>query len=68
LAFTAANWNQRLRTYHDGDALELLVFRGDELISTEICLASAPTDTCYLEMIEDADADTKSRQSDWLQL
>ena len=56
IALTTGNWVRRLGTYHDGDELDLVVFRGDELISTEIRLVAAPMDTCYLEMIEDADS------------
>lgn len=67
VALTAANWERRLKTYHAGDTLELVVFRGDELINTEIRLVEAPTDTCYLTLIEDVAADTLSRQSAWLQ-
>jgi len=67
VALTTGNWTQRLRTYRDGETLELVVFRGDELISTDIRLVEAPADTCYLTLIEDVDADTLSRQSAWLQ-
>ncbi len=67
LALTTSNWSRRLATYQDGDRLDLLVFRGDELISTEICLAAAPVDTCYLEMIDDADVSVQSRLAAWLQ-
>jgi predicted metalloprotease with PDZ domain len=67
LALTTSNWRKRLGTYHDGDILELLVFRGDELIRTEIRLEAAPTDTCYLEVTKDADGETQSRRAAWLQ-
>ena len=67
LALTTNNWSRRLATYQDGDTLNLLVFRGDELISTEICLAAAPVDTCYLEMVDDADVTVQSRLAAWLQ-
>ena len=67
IALTTSNWARRLGTYHDGDKLDLVVFRGDELISTEIRLVAAPMDTCYLEVLEDVDAATMSRQATWLQ-
>jgi predicted metalloprotease with PDZ domain len=67
LALTAANCDRRLRTYRAGDALELVVFRGDELISTEICLRKAPEDICFLQLDSDADAMTIARQAAWLQ-
>ena len=67
LALTTSNWRRRLGTYHDGDTLDLVVFRGDELISTEIRLETAPTDTCYLEVVKGADDKTQSRRAAWLQ-
>jgi len=66
LALTAANCDRRLRTCRDGDTLELLVFRGDELITTRIKLVDAPESTCYLQASADADAAAISRRSAWL--
>ena len=63
---TAANCAQRLKTYRDGDTLELVVFRGDELVTSRIKLASAPETTCYLEFDGDADAKSLARQAAWL--
>jgi predicted metalloprotease with PDZ domain len=67
LALTAANFDRRLRTYRDGDSLELVVFRGDELVSTDVCLSNAPKNTCYLKLDSDADAMALARQAAWLQ-
>jgi len=67
LALTAANCDRRLRTYREGDSLKLVVFRGDELMSTEIRLSKAPEDTCFLQLDGDADAMTLARQAAWLQ-
>jgi predicted metalloprotease with PDZ domain len=67
LRLTAANLDRRLRTYRDKDKLELVVFRGDELITTRIRLETAPEDTCYLELDKEADAETLGRQAAWLQ-
>ena len=66
LAFTAGNCGRRLRTYRDGDALELLVFRGDELISTRVHLVTAPESTCYLQLASDTGEATSDRRSSWL--
>ena len=66
LALTAANCGQRLKTYRDGDKLELIVFRGDELITSHIKLADAPETTCYLEFDSDAGTDSLARQAAWL--
>ena len=66
LALTTRNWRKRLRTYRAGDILELLVFRGDELIRTQIRLKNAPEDTCYLAQTEDIDVDAQSLRAAWL--
>jgi len=67
LALTAANCDRRLRTYRDGDTLELVVFCGDELVTTSIQLVDAPESTCYLDIDRDADAMAIARQAAWLQ-
>jgi predicted metalloprotease with PDZ domain len=66
LQLTSANVDSRLKAYRDGDELELVVFRGDELVTTRIRLAAAPLDTCYLELIEDVELDVESRRMAWL--
>jgi predicted metalloprotease with PDZ domain len=66
LQLTTANADRRLKAYRDGDELELVVFRGDELVTTRIRLAAAPLDTCYLELIEDVELDVESRRIAWL--
>ncbi len=66
LQLTAANADSRLKAYRDGDELELVVFRGDELLTTRIRLAAAPLDTCYLELIGDVELDVESRRMAWL--
>jgi predicted metalloprotease with PDZ domain len=66
LQLTTANADRRLKAYRDGDELDLVVFRGDELVTTRIRLAAAPLDTCYLELIEDVELDVESRRMAWL--
>ena len=66
IALTAANGNRRLRTYRDKDTLELIVFRGDELLSLKIKLAVAPKNTCYLQIKTDVDGKVESRRNAWL--
>lgn len=65
-ALTVANCDRRLRTYRDGDTLELVLFRGDELITTSLQLAVRPENTCYLTLAADLDKETESRQRAWL--
>jgi predicted metalloprotease with PDZ domain len=63
---TRSNVDRRLRAYRDGDVLELVAFRGDELITASICLTAPPEDTCYLELIGDIDAESFERRAAWL--
>jgi predicted metalloprotease with PDZ domain len=65
-ALTLSNCDRRLKTYRDGDKLELVVFRGDELITTPVQLASRPEDTCYLQVSTDCDAAAETRRNAWL--
>jgi predicted metalloprotease with PDZ domain len=67
LALTASNCDRRLRTYRDKDKLQLVVFRGDELITTKIRLEEAPESTCYLQLDKEADAAALGMQAAWLQ-
>ena len=66
LALTARNCDQRLRSYRAGDDLELVVFRGDELVTTRIRLADGPINTCYLQLDNQADADAVASRDNWL--
>lgn len=67
LRLTAANSDRRLRTYRDKDLLELVVFRGDELLTTKIRLEEAPQNTCFLQLDQEADAGALGLQAAWLQ-
>ena len=67
VALTTANCDQRLRSYRDGEKLELVVFRGDDLMTMTIKLAEAPQDTCYLTIDADADETMNKLRQDWLQ-
>jgi predicted metalloprotease with PDZ domain len=66
IALTASNCDRRLRNYRDGDALELVLFRGDELLTTELQLGAAPEDTCYLQLDGDANEAAAARRNAWL--
>jgi predicted metalloprotease with PDZ domain len=67
VALTTANYDRRLRSYHDGETLELVVFRGVDLLTMKIKLADAPEDTCYLSIDDEAEMDVVARREDWLQ-
>ena len=67
IALTAANCDRRLKNYRDGDTVELVFFRGDELMSTEMRLTASPATTVYLQADDAADAPAVSRRNAWLQ-
>jgi len=67
-ALTLSNCDLRLKTYQEGDNLELVIFRGDELITTTVQLAPRPENTCYLQVSTDCDAATETRRNDWLHM
>ncbi|MGI9223782.1 MAG: M61 family metallopeptidase [Woeseiaceae bacterium] len=66
LRVTSANVERRLRSCHEGDELELIVFRGDELLTTIIRIEAAPNDTCYLELRDDVELAIENRRIAWL--
>ena len=66
LRVTSANVERRLRACHEGDELKLLVFRGDELLTTNIRIEAAPKDTCYLELRDDVELPIENRRMAWL--
>ena len=66
IALTADNGNRRLRTYRDKDTLELMVFRGDELLSMKVKLEAAPKNTCYLQIKSDAGKKAEFHRNAWL--
>jgi len=66
LTFDIDNSDARLRAHSAGDVLELVLFRGDELVITRVALADAPADTCYLSTVADADEQTVGRRKAWL--
>jgi predicted metalloprotease with PDZ domain len=67
VAFNTANGDRRLRTYRDKETLELIVFRGDDLLTMSITLVNAPEDTCYLAVDDEAELEVAARRERWLQ-
>ncbi len=66
VALTPANCDKRLRSFRNGETLELVIFRGDDLMTTRITLVDAPENSCYLSIDEEADLTTVARRDDWL--
>lgn len=66
LKVTASNIDSRLKGYHAGDTAQVSAFRGDELYRFPIRLEEPPADTCYLELLSDADKSAEERRIAWL--
>ncbi len=66
VALTPGNYDKRLRRYRKGDQLELVVFRGDELLTTRIRLDYGDESTCYLEIDDDVDEHVAALRDHWL--
>lgn len=66
LQLTPGNVDKRLKAHRDGDTVELVVFRDDELKAFRVRLDAAPEDTCYLLVDQDAAPDAETRREAWL--
>jgi len=66
LKLTAGNWANRLEGLVPGQSLVLTWFRGDELMSTTILAADAPSDTWTLTLAVDPPANVLARRRGWL--
>lgn len=66
LKLTPGNIDKRLKAHRDGDNIELVVFRDDELRTFKLRLDAAPDDTCYLLADTDAAPDAEARRKAWL--
>lgn len=67
LKVTASNFDSRLKGYHAGDETQISVFRGDELFVFTVRLEDPPDDTCYLQLVAEADRDVEKRRAAWLE-
>jgi predicted metalloprotease with PDZ domain len=66
LKLTASNIDRRLKGYRAGDTAQVSLFRGDELHRFSIRLEEPPADTCYLELVAEADKNKEQRRVAWL--
>lgn len=55
-----------LGRHHAGDTLTVHAFRRDELIVTQVMLAAAPRDTCWLTLDATIDTEVRTRRDAWL--
>lgn len=62
----AGDLENRLKRYHAGDNVELLVARRDELLRIPVKLGVKPNASWELEVIPDADATVVARRDAWL--
>jgi len=66
LRVNSSGTDARTRRYKPGDASDVTVFRGDELMTVRLKWDDAPNDTCYLQFAEDADEQVLTRRHAWL--
>jgi len=66
LKVDSRNLEARLARFEDGERVSATVFRGDELLELGLVLAAAPRDTCWLQLLDDADRDAEARRDAWL--
>jgi len=67
LRVSVSGADARIRRYRPGDASQLTVFRGDELLTMKLVWREAPEDTRYLRQDAAANADAVQRRDSWLQ-
>jgi predicted metalloprotease with PDZ domain len=66
LRMSVAAIEKLLRRRRPGEAVAVHAFRRDELITTELELAPAPEDTCWLTLDANVDDATQGRRRAWL--
>ena len=66
IALTADNFDERVSRCRVNDRKELVVFRGDSLLTLTIRFQAAPATTCYLELDEDVGLDVEALRAGWL--
>ena len=49
-----------------GETLSVHAFRRDELMEFKVELQQAPTDTCVLQLMDNADESVRARRDAWL--
>ena len=66
LRISATSAVGRTRRYKKGDKSDVTVFRGDELMTVRMKWDTAPTDTCFLTIDEDAEDSALACRAAWL--
>jgi predicted metalloprotease with PDZ domain len=66
LRVTARNLRNLVGRHAPGERVRVHAFRRDELLELEVELEAPAVDTVHLEMMQDIDADTRSRRDAWL--
>ena len=60
------NLARRLARFESGERVTATLFRGDELLEVGLVLKTAPLDTCYLIVRDQADPNAVGRRRSWL--
>ena len=55
-----------LESRSPGETIDVHAFRRDELMSFSVALETAPLDTCWLALAEDASPEVRARRDAWL--
>jgi predicted metalloprotease with PDZ domain len=64
---TADNFSQLIERIDVGQAIDIDVFRRDELLRVTVVAAASPRDMCYLIADDDADEPAAQRRQQWLE-
>lgn len=64
LKVTAADWENRLRSYEPGDRVRIHGFRRDQLLELTVTLARSPQDTCELSVMDNTELE--NNREHWL--
>ena len=65
-ALTADNFDERISRCRVNDRKELVVFRGDALLTMTVRFSEAPASTCFLVPVDDVELTTESLRAAWL--
>ena len=64
---TADNFSQLIERIDVGQAIDIDVFRRDEMLRVTVVAAASPRDMCFLIADDDADELTAQRRRQWLE-
>lgn len=63
---TAKQWTERLKQYHPGDSVDILVARRERLMRIRVVLGDVPSESWKLSVIDEPASEQQTRLSNWL--